>query len=210
MADETLIRQYADIHASKVYGNTSVKNARFLRPDVKLLRPASIIDFGCGQSLLLDQLGLDYPVERRRYDPAIPAHSERPSGVYDLLINVDVLEHIPEADLDPIIEEMRSLCRNAILIVDTIAARQVLPNGDNAHATIRPKTWWAQTLGRHFPHLVPIRVARSWRAAFRTWDHTPEQAAEFRRMRRAEDIAHYRAKAKAIAGRLLPGRAAGM
>lgn len=208
MSSDDLIQQYADIHATKVYGNTSVKNARFIRPAIKLLRPSSVIDFGCGQSLLIDQLGLDYPVETRRYDPAIPAYREKPTGVYDLLINVDVLEHIPEQDLDPIVEEMRSLCKDAIIIVDTIPAKLILPNGQNAHATIKPKAWWADKLGRHFPHLVPITVARSWRAAFRTWNHTPEQQAAFRKMRLSEDVAHYLAKAGHLASHLT-GRKAG-
>lgn len=202
MTNKSLIEYYADIHASRAYGNTSVRNGRFLRPDIKLLRPASIIDYGCGQSRLLDQLELDYPLEMRRYDPAIPAFSRKPEGVYDLLISIDVLEHIPEPDLDPVIEELRSLCRNAILIVDTIPARLILPNGENAHATVKPKDWWAGKLGRHFPHLVPIRTARSWRAAFRTWDHTPEEEAAFRKMRRSEDIAYYRGRVRYLAGRL--------
>ncbi len=203
MTNKSLIDYYADIHAGRAYGNTSVRNGRFLRPDIKLLRPASIIDYGCGQSRLLDQLELDYPVETRRYDPAIPAFSKKPEGVFDLLINVDVLEHIPEPDLDPVIEEMRSLCRNAILIVDTIPAKLILPNGENAHATIKPKDWWAQKLGRHFPHLVPIKVARSWRAAFRTWDHTLEEEAAFRKMRRVEDLFYYRERVRYLAGRLV-------
>lgn len=206
MADEKLIQMYADIHAGEEYGNTSVKNARFIRPEIQLLKPASIIDYGCGQSRLLDELCLGYPADLRRYDPAIPAYSDKPSGVYDLLINVDVLEHIRDHDLDPIIEEMRSLCRNAILIIDTRPAELILPNGENAHATIKPKEWWAERLGRHFPHLVPIRVARRSRAAFRTWDRKPGDDLAFRRMRLAEDVKHYAARAKRRVSRLLGGR----
>lgn len=203
MADEKLIKMYADIHATTEYGNSSVKNLRFLRPDIKLLKPKSVIDYGCGQSLLIDQLELPYPLEKRRYDPAIPAYSQKPSKVYDLLINVDVLEHIREDDLDPIIEEMRSLCRNAILIVDTVPARLVLPSGENAHATIRPKEWWREKLGRHFPHLIPIRVSRPWRAAFRTWDRPSEQDASFKWMRLLEDVNYVAGRPKQVVQRLL-------
>jgi hypothetical protein len=205
MADE-LIKYYADIHSSREYGNTSIKNARYIRPDIKLLNPKSVIDYGCGQSPLVDMLGLGPDTVTRRFDPAIPAYSEKPSGVFDLLLNIDVLEHIPEPDLDPIIEEMRSLCRDAILIVDTVPARLILPNGENAHATIRPKEWWAEKLGRHFPHLVPIQAVRPWRAAFRTWDRPAEQGGAFVRMRRMEDLAYFRQRVGYLARRFLLGK----
>jgi len=191
MADEKLIQMYADIHATEKYGNTSIKNARYIRPEIQLLKPKSIIDYGCGQSSLVDHLNLGYPVDVCRYDPAIPAFSEKPTGVFDLLINVDVLEHIRDHDLDPIIEEMRALCRNAILIIDTKPAELVLPTGENAHATIQPIAWWADRLGRHFPHLVQIRAARRSRAAFRTWDRSKADDFAFGRMRLQEDARHY-------------------
>jgi SAM-dependent methyltransferase len=206
MADDGLIRYYADIHKSKAYGNTSIKNARFIRPDIKLLGPKSVIDYGCGQSVLIDSLGLGPDIVKRRYDPAIAEYSAKPDGVFDLLLNIDVLEHIPEGDLDPVIEEMRSLCRNAILIVDTVPARLILPNGENAHAKIKPKEWWKEKLGRHFPLLVPIRAARSWRAAFRTWERPAEQDAAFSAMRRAEDMQYYRARAGQLFDRLVHGK----
>ena len=89
-----LIAQYRDIHASRVYGDTSIKNLRFLRADITLLKPQSILDYGCGQSRLLAALRLDYPVELLRYDPAIPKWSANPTARADLLLNIDVLEHI--------------------------------------------------------------------------------------------------------------------
>ena len=63
-----LIEQYRQMHATRVYGDTSVKSLRFLRADVKLLKPRSVLDYGCGQSRLLEQLNLGYPVELIRYD----------------------------------------------------------------------------------------------------------------------------------------------
>lgn len=200
MSDERLIDLYKDIHAHQTYGNTSVKNARYIRPAVKLLRPASILDYGCGQSPLVDRLELGYPVDIRRYDPAIPAFSEKPAGVYDLLINVDVLEHIREDDLDPVIAEMRSLCRNALIVVDTRPAKLILPNGENAHATIHPKAWWAERLGRYFPTLIPIRVARRGRAAFRTWERTRAEDAAFLRLRTGEELRHYGSRLRRLFG----------
>jgi hypothetical protein len=201
MADENLVDFYSDLHKNKSYGNTSVKVLRFIRPEIKILAPKSVIDYGCGQSRLLDELDLGYQARFRRYDPAIPAYSEKPEGVFDLLLNIDVLEHIREPDLDPIIEEMRSFCRNAILIVDTAPAELLLPDGQNAHVTLKPKDWWAERLGRHFPKLVPIRATRRTRAAFRTWDRTLSQDIQFHGMRAVEQFHHFGGRLKRKLGK---------
>ena len=194
-----LIAQYEKMHATSVYGDTSVKNIRFLRPEIKLLRPRSILDYGCGQSPLLDELKLGYPVELIRYDPAIPAYSRKPDKPADLLINVDVLEHIEERDLDAVIAEMALLARNAIVIIDTRPASAILPDGRNAHVTIRPHAWWRQRLSRHFRQLYPLATARRSRAGFKTWPRTGLQTIHYFRLRTAETARHY-------AQRLLPRR----
>jgi hypothetical protein len=67
-----LIEQYRQIHAAGSYGKSSVKSLRFLRPEIALLKPHSIIDYGCGQSRFMDELRIGYPADLIRYDPAIP------------------------------------------------------------------------------------------------------------------------------------------
>lgn len=182
---------YRDVHASKEWGNTSVKNLRYLRPEIALRKPRSVLDYGCGQSPLLEALDLPAPTELVRYDPAIPAYATPPEKPVDLLINIDVLEHIPEGDLDDVVAHMASLCTDAVIVVDTLPASLILPNGQNAHCTVHPAAWWRDRLGRHFPTLVPIRVARRSRAAFRTWHRKPGENLRFRLMRLKEDVAHY-------------------
>lgn len=195
-----LLDQYRQLHATSGYGATSVKNLRFLRPEILLLRPRSILDYGCGKSLLLDRLELGYPVELHRYDPAIPAIATPPAAPVDLLINIDVLEHVPESDLDRVVCHMASLCQNAIIVVDTEPAGTVLPNGQNAHCTLHPHAWWADYLRRFFPALQPIRVKRRRRAAFRTWARKPGDALKFGLLRANEDLRFWSGKAKTLAG----------
>jgi hypothetical protein len=193
-----LIDQYRQLHATSGYGSTSVKNLRFLRPEILLLKPRSILDYGCGKSPLLDRLELGYPVELHRYDPAIPAIATPPTKPVDLLINVDVLEHIPEADLDHVVGHMARLAKNAIIIVDTEPAGTILPNGENAHCTLHPHAWWADYLRRFFPTLEPIRVKRRRRAAFRTWPRDRGDALRFALLRAGEDARFWTGKAKRL------------
>jgi hypothetical protein len=191
-----LIEQYRQIHASRVYGDTSVKNLRFVRADIKLLKPRSVLDYGCGQSRLLDMLRLGYPAELIRYDPAIPQWATKPRRPVDLLISVDMLEHIEDSDLDAVMADMASLCRHAMIIIDTKPAAAVLPDGRNAHATVRPHAWWRQRLLPHFPQLYPLPTARRSRAGFKTWPRTAPQTVTYLGQRGADHVRHY-------AGRLL-------
>ena len=163
------IDQYQQMHAAEEYGNSSARYAPFLIPHIRQLKPKSVIDYGCGQSALPDLIkaaGVPYV---HRYEPAIAAFAARPDRTFDLLLCTDVLEHVPEDELDSVVEDMRSLARNAMLIVDTKPARQFLPNGDNAHATIRPIAWWQQRLARHYELLEPFLAKPLNRARFKTW-----------------------------------------
>jgi hypothetical protein len=118
----------------------------------------------------------------------------------DLLINIDVLEHIPEEDLDEVVGHMASLCRNAIIVIDTRPAKRILPDGKNAHCTLHTHKWWQGFLSKFFPTVVPIRVARRSRAAFRTWRRSPADEVRFRALRLSEDARFWSGKAKRLVG----------
>jgi len=205
MAGNTrLIDEYAQIHAREAYGNTSLKNLRVLRPEIRLLRPNSIIDYGCGQSQLLDKLDLGYPVDLYRYDPAIPAHASKPDVTADLLLNVDVLEHIEEADLDEVLADMRSMCHDALIIVDTAPAKRTLPDGRNLHVTLKPHDWWRERVEKHFGRLEPAPTLRSARAGFKTWRREPGDNMRYHALRALETARYYakrvQGKSKALEG----------
>ena len=189
--DADLIDYYAETHKSRVYGTSSVKNLRFLRPEISVLHPSSILDYGCGQSIFLDCLNLGYDVDLHRFDPAISAYATLPPEKVDLLISIDVLEHIEDAELDRAISAMRAACHHALIVVDTNAANHTLPDGRNAHVSQHNKDWWRERLSRHFDHLEPVRAARRSRAALRTWPRSPAQSVSFHGLRLRENAVHY-------------------
>jgi hypothetical protein len=193
-----LVDYYARTHAARVYGTSSVKYLRYLRPEITLLRPASILDYGCGQSVFLDCLNLGYDVELLRYDPAIPAYSKLPENRAGLLVSIDVLEHIEEADLDKVMAEMRASAREALIVIDTVPAKHTLPDGRNAHVSLHPHAWWRERLAGHFEYLEPVKTARRSRAAFRTWPHSGADGLRLHALRARESAAYY---AKRLIGR---------
>ncbi len=198
---DDLIEAYREIHNKTVYGASSLKYVRYLRPHIQILKPKSILDFGCGQSVLLERLGLGEDVQTYRYDPAIAEYAKLPDIVADLLINIDVLEHIEEHNLDDVISTMRKSCKNALIAVDTVPAACRLPDGRNAHVTLKPHAWWKQKLGQHFDTLIPIRVPRRGRAAFMTWRYDTREQLRFRALRAKEDAIYY---AKRLVGKHKP------
>lgn len=191
VGNSKLIEDYAQIHATRLYGASSLKNLRLIRPEIKLLRPKSLIDYGCGQSALIDRLDLGYPIELYRYDPAIPAFANKPKVKADLLINIDVLEHIEERDLDDVLADMRAMCHEALIIVDTAPAVGQLADGRNLHVTLKPHAWWREKIAQHFGELYPVRTLRRARAGFKTWQRGPTETLRYHLMRAGEDARYY-------------------
>ena len=61
----------------------------------------------------------------------------------DCVVCMDVLEHIYIADIPIVVKELFSLTNNLLIInVACYKAAAILPNGENAHITIRPPLWW--------------------------------------------------------------------
>lgn len=121
-------------------------------------RFSTLLDYGCGKAMLYrpghdmrapdgsratclqDLLG----VEATLFDPGYRRYSEKPAGRFDLVVCTDVLEHCGEDDLGWIVDELFGFSRSFVFAnVACYPARKTLPNGENAHCTIRPASWWA-------------------------------------------------------------------
>lgn len=191
MGNRELLDYYKTTHARRVYGTSSVKYVRFLKPWIALRRPATILDYGCGQSILLESLDLGPDVALLRYDPAIAEYSRPPTAPCDLLLCIDVLEHIEERDVDAALREMHAWSKEAIIVVDTVPAKHRLPDGRNAHVTLRPHAWWQARIESIFGVAEAIPVPRRSRAAFRTWRSDAAELRRFRRLRLAGAVAHH-------------------
>jgi hypothetical protein len=93
---------------------------------------------------VLDYWGVDEVV---CFDPAYPPYSNPPSERFDGVVSTDVLEHCPEEDIPWIVDEIFSFAQRFVFA--TIAcypARKRLPNGENAHITLREPEWWRAIL----------------------------------------------------------------
>jgi hypothetical protein len=81
----------------------------------------------------------------RCYDPGYAPFCLLPEGSFDGVICTDVLEHCPEEDLRWIIGELFRFARLFVFAnVACYPAAKTLPNGENAHCTIRPAHFWGE------------------------------------------------------------------
>jgi len=134
--------------------------------EIKLMIRATgaktILDYGCGKAMLYREIIGDKQQrmfgEKGRwstikeywgvdaitlYDPAYSPYTKIPDGPFDGVVCTDVLEHCPESDLDWIVAELFAYSRKFVFA--TISARpanKLLPNGENAHCTLRPSKFW--------------------------------------------------------------------
>ena len=84
------------------------------------------------------------------YDPAVPEYENLPDGPFHGIFSTDVLEHIPEHQIPETIKEITFRAeRFVFLAICTRPAIAILPNGDNAHCTLKPIEWWADMVKKH-------------------------------------------------------------
>jgi hypothetical protein len=117
----------------------------------------SLLDYGCGKAVVYDMARATARDGRKFqglkniwgvdsitfYDPGYAPYRKVPKGRFDGVICTDVLEHCPEADIDWIMDELFGFAEKFLYC--TIAcypAEKLLPNGDNAHETLKNPGWW--------------------------------------------------------------------
>jgi hypothetical protein len=168
------LSQYKEIHAQKggAYGVSSNKRYAFLKRVLKEAAPSTILDYGCGNSRLCDRAAEDFGITGYRFDPAIPAHATIPSealeGV-DLLFCVHVLEHLDEPEIREALAQFQVLAKESYIEVPLRAARLILPNGENAHTTVKPRSWWLALFKEFFPSVREVPAMRRSELAVVTW-----------------------------------------
>ena len=163
-----LVGMYRKMHCEGIpdLGMTPAKvfTGKSLVPHLPLIRQLvaqhgaiSLLDYGAGKGILyrMDNIKLrsgeiianiaSYLRVKRIvcYDPGVDECSALPSEQFDGVISTDVLEHCPEQDLPWIVEEMFAMARKFVFAnIACFPASKKLPNGENAHCTIRPPAWW--------------------------------------------------------------------
>ena len=138
---------------------------------IDYLKPKNILDYGCGNGILLKLLKHKYPkINIDGYDPAIKEFSVISNNHYDMIINTDVLEHIPKNDIADVVNHIKSLSNNVFFCLHHGKAWTILSNGENAHITIEPKEWYHNLMRNYFDIIIPLKARNPINSIVITFD----------------------------------------
>jgi hypothetical protein len=148
----SLVHHYRGMAATKMqfFGLSVLENADVIGKHIKHHGAKSLIDWGCGRA---DAYKAPHKVWKRwgvalqditLHDPAFPKYAAEPTDTADAVICNDVLEHVPEAEVD---EFVGKLFAHADLFVWASfcnrPAKKVFPGTDiNLHCTLHDMAWW--------------------------------------------------------------------
>ena len=163
-----LIAEYAKLHKSKLYGTSAPGHLFEVVFAILDRSPRRLLEYGCGRSKLNKMIPAD-GVDWIRYDPAIPAFSDNPAGIYDLVICTDVLEHVPPEDVTDVLNHIKGYSDFVYINVSTRPAIQKLSDGRNAHLTVWIPAVWLRMIRSVYPDTRIASEARD-RISFLTWN----------------------------------------
>ena len=158
--------QYRKLHKSKMgYGpgpkDKEVAVLRKIVVECNLKHAKRVLDWGCGNSMLGAALWPSPDTVNVLYDFAIPGRDDRPEGEFDVVLCTDVMEHIPEKEVDAVLDELFNYAPVAIFVIHTGEAFNKLPDGTNCHCTVKPSGWWVSKLLEHWNVATTFDVGRA-------------------------------------------------
>lgn len=147
-------RQITAVHLNHTWGNHGWKAMPTLLSMIlrHKIRNPTVLDFGAGERTLEREAKWAMPhIRVTSYDPGIPGIDTLPNGTWDMTICTDVMEHVEEQFVDRTLDFIREHTVYAAYFgIATKKAKQLLPDGRNAHLTIREPAWWFDQLARRW------------------------------------------------------------
>ena len=134
----------------------------------------STLDYGCGGSNW-NEPGFEPETKKSAkeyFNLETVYHYEPSRGIdertqADCVVSFDVLEHIHILDVANVLRDIFSYAKKICLFnIACYPAAAKLPNGENAHITVRPKLWWKGVIDMiavEYPHIrVYLITSIAW------------------------------------------------
>jgi hypothetical protein len=156
-----IYKVYKDTHEQKPHFFRGYSIVVYLPEIARLIQVSNIktvIDYGCGKAeawehyKLKQMLNLDEVV---LFDPGVEKYALKPKIQSDMVICVDVMEHVPEHLVDEVIDDICNYSKKVVFFgISTRSSSKALTNGTNAHPTVKPEKWWRNKFAKYDQHLL--------------------------------------------------------
>jgi len=161
-------KEYGQMHDAKARNFSGYSIKRYVQEIAALVYdrlPDRMLDYGSGkgyQYLALrvhEKWGGILPV---CYDPGVVQLRIKPIGKFSGIICTDVMEHIEEADVDKVLDDIFGFADDHGFVFLVIGIdpsyRKKLPDGRDVHVTIKPPEWWDAKLAKYQRQGLTIRA----------------------------------------------------
>lgn len=149
-----LQQDYIQLHnEGKFPGTTVLLYKDVIGNILKYHNAKTIIDMGCGKAkpYFVDKIDEEWNVDATLYDPFFEQLNKLDVGKqHDVVLSIDVIEHIPEEEIDSWLELLFALALKAVVVTFcNRPAKKTLPiSGGNAHILQRDRDWWENRLAK--------------------------------------------------------------
>ena len=157
-------------------GKSTLIFAKLIKQIIQNNNILTMLDYGCGKGYYYenpfnkydvksDSLRNYWGIDIDLYDPCFQEYSKfNDNKDYDLIICIDVLEHIPLHDISRTLQKISSLVKqggSAFLVIASdpskhenhpersSAAVELEQSGLKIHETVKPRTWWLSELSKN-------------------------------------------------------------
>tara|TARA_R110000824_G_scaffold196011_2_gene379005 strand:- start:269 stop:784 length:516 start_codon:yes stop_codon:yes gene_type:complete len=150
---DKLEREYADQHGmifERFTGQSLTPHVQKIKNLIDKHNCSTILDYGCGNALEYlhkKTHELVWNVSAVLYDPNHPQYNKLPDDEFDGVVCTDVMEHIPEPCVASVLDKIFSRSKKFVFFnISVRKAAKTLPNGENAHITVKPTEWWGNMI----------------------------------------------------------------
>lgn len=146
--------QYKILHSNNVEifpGQQTMFLKKYIEKMIKLYNCSNMLDYGCGKGYqyTIHNVHKDWNINITLYDIGVEELSNKPNKIFDLVSSTDVLEHCETEYIPEILKELNDFAKKAVLVsISTRLAKKTLPDGRNAHLTVKPEEWWMAEISK--------------------------------------------------------------
>tara|TARA_X000000368_G_scaffold414855_1_gene405482 strand:- start:1138 stop:1812 length:675 start_codon:yes stop_codon:yes gene_type:complete len=156
------------------HGGSTREFAKVIKKIIEKNQIKNMLDYGCGKGFFYDNsfylkdekiepLKKFWNIDIDLYDPCYKKYSHLSTDkIYDLIICIDVLEHVPRQDINWLLNKIFAISKKYVFInLACYYSNALLPDGSNAHINVNDKNWWFDKIlkfKKKYSHLKIICV----------------------------------------------------